>query len=160
MKMTFLKCAAVTVCVGYSQFVSAQPYMAVDVGVTAIKQSGVSSGAGVSAGYGFSPNLAAEMSYRSLGNFGGSITSLQASVLGKYPMTDAFTLYGRLGAAHTKKPSIHLAYARTGVKSSSLDLMVGAGIEYAMTQNVSVRAELVRIHGIARQVNTGITYKF
>jgi OOP family OmpA-OmpF porin len=70
----------------------------------------------IGAGYDFNKFLAVELAYRDLGevadrgsDFNGvdtynfvdkiGITALQASVVGKLPVSDVFNLYGRLGLA-------------------------------------------------------------
>lgn len=103
-------------------------------------------GGGIYAGYQFSPYLSTEIGYRNLGNinFKEGATAkadvFQASVLGAYPFTTNFSVYGRLGVANLKSSlkDDHYTYQdRNETKA-----LLGLGIEYAITQKISVRSEL------------------
>lgn len=106
---------------------------------------------GIHGGYKFSPYIATEIGYRDFGKFeDNSYTtklsleaqSVQASVIGSYPFTEAFSAYGRLGIASVKVT----AKATNGYRSAQDDktetkALFGIGAQYALNKNFSLRTE-------------------
>lgn len=117
------------------------------------------------AGYNFNKFVAIEVGYRDLGEikdrglyFDGvddytytsklSATAIQASVIGKLPISDDFNLFGRVGIA-----SIDADYRGTASyadgnnpdpdtsSESKTRALVGVGASYALTPQIALRAE-------------------
>jgi OOP family OmpA-OmpF porin len=119
----------------------------------------------IGAGYDFNKFVAVEVAYRDLGDikdkgvyFDGvddytyrsklSATALQASVLGKLPISDDFNLFGRVGLA-----SIDADYRGTASyadgnnpapdtsSESKTRALIGVGASYSITPQIALRAE-------------------
>ncbi|QPF73214.1 porin family protein [Roseateles sp. DAIF2] len=79
-----------------------------------------------------------------------------------------FTFKGRLGAAYTKGKSYSAATGRSESKSS-LQPLIGAGVSYAFSKEISLNADWDRISGKynggnaktnADMLSVGVSYKF
>lgn len=119
----------------------------------------------IGAGYDFNQFFAVEVAYRDLGEVKDrgvysdgvddyiyrsklSATALQASVLGKLPISDDFNLYGRVGLA-----SIDADYRGTASyadgnnppadtsSESKTRALVGVGLSYSIAPQIALRAE-------------------
>jgi OmpA-OmpF porin, OOP family len=123
-------------------------------------------GGGVYAGYQFSPYLSTEIGYRNLGNIDfkkGSTAkdhALQASVIGAYPFTTNFSGFGRLGVANIKSSLKDDRY--TYQDYSKTQALLGLGIEYAITKQISVRSEYTKYMGndALSTLSLGAHFKF
>ena len=124
-------------------------------------------GGGIYAGYKFSPYFAAEIGYRDLGNINYSTDSMQsaanaiqASLMGFYPVTDNFSVLGRLGVARLKETfkDNNFTYQNT----SKEKVLLGVGVEYSITKQISVRSELAEYMGdnALDTFTLGVHYKF
>jgi OOP family OmpA-OmpF porin len=104
-------------------------------------------------GYQFSPNWAVELEAVNFGKFKADSSLLSsrvkasafgASVVGNYPLSSDFSVFGKLGAAakFTKvdESSTGGAY-RYSQKKISGNILAGAGAEYQLSKQVSLRAE-------------------
>lgn len=145
--------------------------------------------AGLRLGYRLNPNLAVEASYDRIGatDLQSAIASPAADtasgtwkshgfglhVLGIAPLDDQWSVYGRAGVEqwHTS-----LDTASAGGNTSNLSatgsntaLALGAGVSYAISQNVDATAELIRYNRVGtsatgssavNQVNFGLRYHF
>ncbi|OIN91049.1 MAG: flagellar motor protein MotB [Comamonadaceae bacterium CG1_02_60_18] len=138
-------------------------------------------------GYQFNKNFALEGGYFNLGQFGFSTTTRPAGTLagdirlkglnldavGTLPITEKFSVFGRLGVTNTQAND---SFAGTGAVSvlnpnpSSRDtnLKVGLGLQYALTDALSLRAEIERYRiddavgnkGDVDLVSVGLIYRF
>jgi len=138
-------------------------------------------------GYQFTPNLAVEGGYFDLGRFSyGSATTpagtfsgstrvngLNLDLVGTVPLSDRFSVFGRVGAAYAQSRG---NFASTGLvpvnttnpSRNETVLKVGLGVQYAITQALSLRAELeryrindpIRNRGNIDMASLGLVYKF
>ena len=114
-------------------------------------------------GYQLNRNFAVEGGYFDLGRFNytvnttplGTFTSdtrvrgLNLDLVGMLPLTDQFSVFGRVGAAYAESRA---NFARTGVPSlinsptsrNDTNVKVGLGMQYAITEALALRAELER----------------
>ncbi|MGQ5523340.1 outer membrane beta-barrel protein [Chitinimonas sp. PSY-7] len=150
-------------------------YAGAEVGRTKMKSSedadikGNATNVGVFAGYQFHPNVAVEAGYRDLGKIkysdsetyqGTTVTAnasaksraLHASVVGIVPVSDEFSLYGRVGVARVNvKTAGNISVSGAGVGNgmsiagqdsfNKTKPMFGLGARYAVSKEFGVRAE-------------------
>lgn len=102
-----------------------------DCGDTGIKLLG---------GYQVTPTVGVEVAYIDLGKFGNNVraSALGISALGKLPLQNNFSLFGRLGINNARIKG-------NGVSDSSIELGYGLGASYAYSPTVDFRAEWERI---------------
>lgn len=127
-------------------------------------------------GYQFHRNFAAEFGYYDLGRYdygyaapGGTGTSryqgLNLDLLGTFPVTDRFSVFGRLGAAYTRARS---DFGGSSESRRSWGPKAGLGIEYAFTPQLALRGEWERYRvrdafrgrGDIDVASIGIVYRF
>lgn len=144
-------------------------------------------------GYQFHPNFAVEGGYFDLGKFSYSFNATRAGppattgtftgntrvrglnldLVGIAPVTDRFSVFGRVGAAYAQTRA---DFASTGAvapqtfstSSNKTNLKVGLGLQYAITEALSLRAELeryrvndpVRNRGNVDMASVGLVYRF
>ncbi|MEJ2765150.1 OmpA family protein [Photobacterium sp. MCCC 1A19761] len=94
---------------------------------------------GVFAGYNLSENLSVEAGYDYLGNyksttFNDHVEAITLAPKLSLPLTNDLALYGKLGAAYVKYGS-----------QDDFSYLGAAGVEYSMSQNVTLRAEYQNI---------------
>lgn len=136
-------------------------------------------------GYQFHRNFAVEGGFYDLGRFdytyGGPAGTVSGStrfrglnldLVGTLPITDRFSAFGRVGAAWTQsRVNVGTTGALTGGGSRSerdVGVKFGAGLEYAFTPSLSVRAEWeryrledpVRRRGHVDMASVGLVYRF
>lgn len=105
----------------------------------------------VFAGYQFHRNFAAELGYTKMGKVTASLgtlreeakaTAWEISALGAWPVTEQFSVFGRLGLYRAEvKDETNFA---GNVEHTNNDLTYGLGLQFAFTRNVAVRAEWQR----------------
>ena len=121
-----------------------------------------SSGGKLFGGYQFTPNFALEGGYFDLGRFSYSGTTtggayngdtrangLNLDLVGTLPLTQQFSVLGRVGAAFTQNrsnfSSTGFVPANTQNRSrNDTSVKFGIGLQYAITEALSLRAELER----------------
>lgn len=138
-------------------------------------------------GYQFNRNIALEGGYFDLGSFNyglnttpigsfsGStrVRGLNLDLVGTLPLSSQFSVFGRVGAAYAQTKA---NFASTGaVAPSTFDtqrkdtnLKLGIGLQYAITEALSLRAELeryrindpVRNRGHVDMASLGLVYRF
>lgn len=97
-------------------------------------------------GYQVNRNFAAELGYHDLGqhNIAGHALDSNAWELvgvGRLPLGERFAAYGKLGAYRANSTG-------GGIDETSNDLTFGAGLEYALSRNLSARGEWQRYRDI------------
>ncbi|PND37340.1 hypothetical protein C1O66_07215 [Paucibacter aquatile] len=152
-------------------------YIGADIGSSKFKvdgESGSKTGFGATLGYTLNPNVAFELSARRLGTWKeGSVSAkanaLQASVLGIAPITNEFSLYGRLGVGRNSLTVTEGGYNGTERKTKAL---FGLGASYQLAKNVSLRGEYMNLGSNKlgsgadtvtvkmHQFNVGVNYAF
>ena len=138
-------------------------------------------------GYQLNRNFAIESGYFDLGklNYGfttfpaGSfngetrVRGLNLDLVGIVPLSDRFSVFGRVGAAYAQTRS---SFSRTGnislgnfdSRNNDTNVKVGLGLEYAFTPALSVRGELERYRisdpmrnkGYIDMASVGLVYRF
>ena len=154
--------------------------------VNAMTEDDSSSGYKLFGGYQLNRNFAVEGGYYDLGrfsynsttvpfgSFGGNtrIKGLNLDLVGTLPLTDRFSVIGRVGAAYARSRS---SVSTTGFvpfnlfETSKNDTYakVGLGLQYALTEALAVRAELeryrvhdpVRNRGYVDMASVGLIYR-
>lgn len=137
-------------------------------------------------GYRFHRNFAVEAGWFDLGHFeyiynttpAGSLNGnlgvrgLNLDLVGIVPVSDRFSVFGRVGAAYSHSRT---GFGRTGGvplaavrRDKDTDLKLGIGLQYAFSDNLSVRAELeryrvndtLRSRGHVDMASVGLVYTF
>ena len=138
-------------------------------------------------GYQLTPNFAVEGGYFDLGkfNYGSGTTpagsfsgntrvqGLNLDLVGTLPLSDRFSVLGRVGAAYAQNRG---SFASTGFVPLSVsnqnrndtNLKVGLGLQYAISDVLSVRAEIeryrisdpIRNRGNIDMASVGLVYRF
>lgn len=160
---------------------------AAGLATTSITDRDRTTGFKIYGGYQLSPNFALESGYFDLGKFGftantsptGSLNGdirvrgLNLDLVGTLPLSEQFSLLGRVGAnyAHTRGSfSGTGAVGVTNPNPSKRDtnLKIGVGLQYAFTESLSMRGELERYRindavgnkGHVDMLSVGLVYKF
>ncbi len=142
---------------------SITPFVGPGLAVTSVTEDDRDKGWKLYGGYRLSPNFALEGGYFDLGHFdyryttfpagtfGGELhpRGLNLDVVGILPLGDRFSVFGRLGAAYIdSRTSYNRSGAVAGITASTgerhLRPKIGVGAQYAITERLSVRAELER----------------
>lgn len=113
-------------------------------------------------GYQFNRNIALEGGYYDLGKTSFSSTTpagafngstrrhgLNLDLVGTLPITERFSVLGRVGAAHGRTRSSYSGDGATaagvqGTKDSKTDVKVGLGVQYELNRSMWLRAEIER----------------
>lgn len=129
-------------------------------------------------GYNINKNFSVELAYRDLGEVKSSdidysskvsATAVEASVVGKYPISDVVDVYGRVGFGRISidqneydssvNPTVHTSSSEDKTK-----MLVGVGASYAVNDNFAIRAEYSQFAKIddttLSAVSIGATYHF
>lgn len=101
---------------------------------------------GVSAGYQFNPFFALEADYIDFGKFGddevrSDLKGLSLAAKGRLPLTDAFGIYGKVGAFASDMDVSAFDEEETYDEVSPF---VGAGVDFMMTHSLTAFAEYNR----------------
>ena len=138
-------------------------------------------------GYQLTPNFAVEGGYFDLGRFNYSssttpagtfsgnnrVNGLNLDLVGTLPLSDRFSVLGRVGAAYAQNRG---SFASTGFvplntsnpRRNETNLKIGLGLQYAISEALSVRAELeryrisdpIRNRGNVDMASIGLVYRF
>lgn len=114
-------------------------------------------------GYQFNPYISVEAGYFDLGRFGFTTTTtpagtlsgnirlkgLNLDVVGTLPITEKFSAFGRMGVAYTRAEDSFVGSGAVSVldpnpSSHKANLKAGLGLQYALTDALSLRAEIER----------------
>ena len=155
--------------------------------INSTNEDNKSTGYKVFGGYQLNPNIAVEAGYFDLGRFNygfnttpaGSfngntrVKGLNLDLVGTLPLTDRFSLLGRVGAAYAQSRA---NFASTGAVAPNLsstsrndtNLKLGLGMQYALTEALSLRAEIeryrisdpIRNRGNVDMASIGLIYRF
>lgn len=98
-------------------------------------------------GYKFSPQLSVEGGYADFGKIkfsgaAGEAKSIYAAAILSAPVSDAFSVYGRLGVANTNRKASVFGYSESDRKTEGI---FGAGLSYAFTKNVAGTMEYTKL---------------
>lgn len=153
-------------------------YVAGDVAKTRYSGGGSDQGFSLAGGYQFNKNWAAELGYRFIGSDTKSYTegankwtesyrfrSIDLSAIGTLPLTDQFSVFGRLGygTLQVKESyAVTAGSAPTSYRGSGTDsgLIYGLGADYALTKQLSVRGEYQRVASNVSVLALGLKYGF
>ena len=132
-----------------------------------------STGGKLFGGYQLNPNFAVEGGYFDLGRFNYSgVTSggtyngntrshgLNLDLVGTLPLSDRFSVLGRVGAAYarTRDSSSSTGFAppvTANMSRNDTHVKYGVGLQYAITDALSLRGELERYHRVNDQIRRG-----
>lgn len=127
----------------YVGFNAGRSYFNLGSGIGAFNTDDKGNAYNLYAGSYFTPYFGLELGYNDFGNItrgGGSSKAygLNVSLVGRYPLTQAFSLTGRLGTTYgrTEVSASPLSGIRTG-KDSGFGVSYGLGAEYAFTDSLS-----------------------
>lgn len=89
-------------------------------------------------GYTINRNFSAELGYGMLFDKGGvEITSLELSGVASYPLTNNFSIFGKLGFARVTVEAL-------GIDDDDTDLTYGLGVQYDVSRNLGIRGQWQR----------------
>ena len=138
-------------------------------------------------GYQINRNFAVEGGYFDLGRFNYGFTTvpsggfngdtrvrgLNLDLVGMLPLSDRFSVFGRVGANYAQSRSTFSSTGNIGLgnfnsRNNNTNAKVGLGLEYAITPALSVRGELeryrisdpVRNKGYIDMASVGLVYRF
>lgn len=147
-----------------------QFYVGADVASTKLDGSDRDEGAGVFVGYNFNQNVAVEAGWHRLVDvsesaFGASASAkleqTEISVIGTLPLSNGFSVYGRLGYNEIKAKLRGTADGVTYSESATEDKVVyGVGLSYAFTPAISGRLEVQKPHSDITKIAAGVAYNF
>jgi len=166
--------AAALVIASSSAFAQQVPqfYAGVDAGSTKIDGADRETGGGVFVGYNFNQNVAIEAGWHRLAEadmyYGDLDASAKAkfdqtdiSVIGTLPLSNGFSVYGRLGYNHLKiKASARVGNVTVSESDSESKVLYGAGLSYAFTPQISGRVEVQKPHSDITKVAVGVAFNF
>ena len=138
-------------------------YGGLDVGTTKVDAfDSNKTGVGSFVGYSFNQYVAVELGYRQLGKWemnGGTVTLYETdfSVIGSYPLSPVFDVYGRYGRNSGHADSSVPGVTFTGYSDSAL---FGAGLSYKFTPTISGRVEVLSPAKDTTTYNVGVLFKF
>jgi len=143
---------------------------------------GQDSGFKVFGGFQANPNFGLELAYADLGKptFSGTfvglpvsgtltggrikLTGVNVAVVGTYPVTSSFGVFGKLGLfAWESEARARIGGATVVARDSGTDLAIGLGVSYFFTKNLGARAEgeLFRVLEVrAALLTLGAVYRF
>lgn len=140
------------------------------VGTDATAASSLAFGFGGALGYRFSPNLALEVNYLDGGTSSVEFATVATLVeiekrhaginlIGIYPLSDQFELYGRFGAAHWNMDTdVTVAGVRQSQHQSGNDITYGAGLSYKLFSHLDLLADYQRIKMNVRGGHLSVNY--
>jgi OOP family OmpA-OmpF porin len=158
--------------------VAPQFYAGVDVGSTKVDGSDRENGFGGFVGYKFHPNFAVEAGYHRLAKANvyyyedgieaegeGKFNQADISVIGTLPLSNGFSIFGRLGynRLEIKGSATATGYGQTATESfseSESKVLYGAGLSYDFAPNVSGRVEVQKPHSDITKVAVGVSIGF
>lgn len=157
--------------------------------VRTVRDADLDTGSKLYGGYQINRNFSVEGGYFDLGKYSYGYTAgpvptgafngesrfkgVNLDLVGYVPLSDRFSLFGRVGAVHTRSRA---ALTTTGTvpslgtsrRENDWGMKVGVGAEYAITQALAVRGELeryrvsdpVRNRGSIDMPSVGLVYRF
>jgi OOP family OmpA-OmpF porin len=130
-------------------------YAGADIGTTKAKgESDRESGYGVFGGYNFTEQLAIEAGYRRLvSDDAGHLDQLSISAIGTIPLSNGFSVYGRLGVNR-------LAVKFDGDSGHINRGVYGIGMGYSFTPAISARIELQKPMSDLTNLSAGVVFNF
>jgi OOP family OmpA-OmpF porin len=118
-------------------------------------------------GYQINRNFAAELGYVDLGKVTASLGAISASAestawelvgIGAFPITNQFSIYGKLGMYRAEVEARANAGALSGSdKKNNNDLTYGAGVQYDVNRQLGLRAEWQRYSNMGDNATIGET---
>lgn len=145
-------------------------YVGADVASTKIDGFERDEGAGLFVGYKFNQNFAVEAGWHQLAEFSGSDSGVAAklkveqtdiSVIGTLPLSNGFSVYGRLGYNQIKLKARLSFDGESGSGSEDEDKVVyGAGLAYTFTPAITGRLEVQKPHSEITKIAVGVAYNF
>lgn len=118
---------------------------------------------GIVGGYQFNKNWAAEVAYSGAGKFTTATGSAKADALsiaavGTLPLSDTFSLYGKLGFASVASKTSGTVAGGALTKATRTAATYGVGVQYNATQNVGIRFGYDRLGAAVNVANVKQNY--
>ena len=167
---TISAAAAIALVSGFSFAAPPQPFYAGgDIGTTKVDgNSHRETGLGGFVGYKLNEQFAVEAGYRRLadtdiGNVGSaSVDQASLSVVGAYPLSNGFSVFGRVGYNRIKAKSDieSVSAGRISESYSESRGLYGVGVSYAFSPTISGRVELQRPTSYATNLSAGVAVSF
>jgi len=138
-------------------------YGGLDVGSTKVDGlDGNKTSVGAFLGYGFTQNFAVELGYRQLGKwdlYGIDVSAKQThvSVVGSFPLSQQFDIYGRLGYNNV---SGEASYGGRTYSAGDSGALYGVGLNYSFTPTVAGRVEVQKPASDTTNYSVGVVFKF
>ena len=166
--------AAALVIASSSAFAQEAPkfYVGADVGSTKVEGADRETGGGLFVGYQFNQNIAIEAGWHRLAeaDLYDSYSDVTAkakfdqtdiSLIGTLPLSNGFSVYGRLGYNHLKiKATAYSGNVSMSESESESKVLYGVGLSYAFTPQISGRLEVQKPHSDITKVAVGVGYSF
>lgn len=137
-------------------------YVGADVGTTDLDGADDDTGLRILGGYNINRNFAAELGYSMLYDKGGvEVTAWELVGIGKYPVSNNFSIFGKLGFAMWEAEANLGPFGR--VKDDGTDLTFGLGVQYDLSRNFGVRGQWQTYDvgdGDADVLSIGVIYRF
>ena len=125
-------------------------------------------GCGYGGGYGYGGYNNYPPQYASYASYAFNASSLQIAAIGKYPLSDAFSIFGKIGFDHNS-----MNYASTDnngnnlptISGSQSNRLYGIGGEYNMGEGIVLRTDFEDLGNVApgvgmRMISLGGVYNF
>lgn len=118
---------------------------------------------GAAIGYTFSPNIGAEVGFNDYGSvtFGGakgSAKTVHASLILTAPLSNEFSVYGRVGAASTESKVSGFGGSVSETKTKAL---LGVGVGYNFAKNITGTVEYQKLQDVdVSAIAVGVKYSF
>lgn len=141
-------------------------YAGVDAGSTKLDSfSDRESSLGAFVGYNVNQNFAIEGGYRRLAsmdegvlrNFDGKIDQTSLSAIGTLPLSNGFSVFGRLGYNRVVEKVSGDGFS---FKFSDNKALYGVGVGYAFDDKLSGRIELQKPSSDSHNISAGVSYAF
>lgn len=138
-------------------------YVGTDLGTSEVEEiSGRATGYGAYVGYALSPAFAIELGYRRLGHFtegnvSARVHQSSVSFIGGIPLSTGLHLFGRLGF---NRLSAQVRQGSLGGTDTEGDFLLGAGLSYDFTKEITGRVELQKPRADINNVSVGVSVKF
>jgi len=141
-----------------------QPYFYAggDLGSTKLEDYDRETSYGAFGGYQFNQHFALEAGIRRLGEAdftGGSVKGNQYSLsgIGTIPLSNGFSVFGRLGYNRVNSKERLLGASRT-IRED--EVLYGAGVGYKFSETVSGRLEVQKPHSDITNISAGVSFRF
>ena len=132
-----------------------------DISVNGYSDSNELTAYNFNGGYKFNPNFALEIGYAGFSKNSGGDANVSASIepnsyyaaaVGIYPVSQAFSIYGKLGVARSRtRISARLFTQTFATTQSETTLAAGFGVSYAVAPNIDLTLEYLNLGKVVKE---------